>query len=260
MASGTGVAGLAVTALVSALVAFGVASLIPAAPAPAPAPPAAAPAKEAPEDLRKEVERLRRELDELRAAKPAPATAPAAAKETAGTSPAGKGKRSGPAAVTDPDGPLPATRGELAALIDERIDARAAAGSVPFQAPARKTLEEAGAELGLSSVDLDSVKRVWEESEREALTLMMGTGDMDLIKEEVKAAEEDPDKKAALINKVVGNMFRNLGKIATIEGRRERELKKFLSEDQVKKLKGMHIAPVTEGADLEGIMKGTFGD
>jgi len=170
----------------------------------------------------------------------------------------GKGPASDAAA--GPGDPIPGTRGELAKLIDERIDARAAAGTTPYQAPKRMTIEEAGAELGLSSVDTDSVKRVWKESEAEAFTMLLGTGDMELVKEEVKAAEEDPDKKAALINKVVGNMFRNLGKIATIEDRRNKELKKFLSEEQVKKLKGMHIAPVTEGADLEGIMKGTFGN
>jgi hypothetical protein len=254
-------AGLVVTALVSALVAFGVASLIP--PGPAPAPPPAASSTGVPAELRKEVDRLRREVEELRAAKPVPIRAgPKAAAGNAGAPPAGTMDAEA-GAGTDPGGRLPSTRDKLVALIDERLDARAPAATPagpPYKPAKRMTIEEAGAELGLSSVDIDSVRRVWQESEMEALTMMMGTGDVDAIKEEVKAAEEDPDRKAALINKVVGNMFRNLGKFATIEGRRNRELKKFLTEDQVKKLKGMNIAPVTEGGGLEGIMKGTFGD
>lgn len=261
MASGTGMAGLVVTALVSALVAFGVASLLPAASAPAPVPTQEPPPGEGTADLRREVERLRREVEELRAAKPAPirfvrGQAPG---DPGGTDP-GKEKDGEHEASPDPGAPLPSTRADLAKLIDERIDARAAAGVGTGQAPKRKTIDEAGAELGLSSVDIDSVKRVWQQSEMEALAMVMGTADMDAIKEEIKAAEDDPDKKAVLINKVVGNMFRNLGKMATIEGRRTRELKKFLSEDQVRKLKAMNIAPVTDGASLEGLMKGTFGN
>jgi hypothetical protein len=245
-------AGLAVTAVVSALVAFGVATLLGAsAPAGSPASPAG---PDSAEGLRREIDRLRREVQELRAAR-----GPAAVPAPAGAAPAGTAPATAAQAV-------PATREELRTFVDERLAERIAGGLVP-QAPGaaapvavRKTLDEAGAELGLSSVDIDSVKRIYRDSEMEALTLVMGTPDIDAIREEVKAAEEDPDKKAALINKVIGNVFRNLGKVATIEDRRNRELKKFLSDEQMKKLKGMNVKPALEDEGLENIMKGTFGN
>jgi len=248
VSSSTGMAGLAVTAVVSGLVAFGVAALLGPS---APTSPASAPgAPDSTESLRREVERLRREIQELRAGR---AGSPAA--------PAGK---------AEPPVGIPATREELRTFVDERLAERLAgglppgaaggAGSAVSTAPRRPTIDEAGAELGLSSVDIDSVKRIYRDSEIEALSLVMGTPDIDAVKEEVKAAEEDPDKKAALINKVVGNMVRNLGKVATIEDRRNRELRKLLSEDQVKKLKGMNVKPTLEEEGLENIMKGTFGD
>jgi len=255
VSSNTGMAGLAVTAVVSALVAFGVAALLGPSAAPPPSSTSAA-SPDSTESLRREVERLRHEVQELRAGRPAGAAA------TEVPAPGGI-----PAAISGAaDGPAPATRAELRTFVDERLAERLAAGLVPgaavqtYTPPARKTLDEAGAELGLSSVDIDSVKRVWRESEMEALASIMGTPDIETIKEEVKAAEEDPDKKAALINKVVGNMVRNLGKIATIEDRRNRELKKFLSDDQVKKLKGMNVKPTLDDTDLENILKGTFGN
>jgi hypothetical protein len=251
VSSSTGMAGLAVTAVVSALVAFGVAALL--GPAAAPPPSSSASSPDSTDSLRREIERLRREVQELRASR-APAAVPGAAPPAA-------------AAPSAPDeAPVPATRAELRTFVDERVAERLAAGLVPgansqvFTAPVRKTIDEAGAELGLSSVDIDSVKRIWRESEMEALALIMGTPDIEAVKEEVKAAEEDPDKKAALINKVVGNMVRNLGKVATIEDRRNRELKKFLTDEQVKKLKGMNVKPTLEDEGLENILKGTFGN
>ncbi len=252
MASNSGMAGLAVTAVVSALVAVGVAVLLgPVAPTSSSSSSAASP--DTTDGLRREVERLRREVQELRAGRP-PVAAP-------GTGPTPSGDAPAPA-----EGPVPATRAALQAFVDERLAERLAAGIVPgtdsrvFTAPVRRTLDEAGAELGLSSVDIDTVKRIWRESELEALSLVMGTPDIEAVKEEVRAAEEDPDKKAALINKVVGNMVRNLGKMATIEDRRNRELRKFLSEEQLKKLKGMNVRPTLEDEGLESILKGTFGD
>ena len=94
--------------------------------------------------------------------------------------------------------------------------------------PARKRLsiEEAGEEMGLTSVEIDAARRVYRDSEMEMLTCVMGTADLDAIKEEAREAAEDPDKKAALINKAVGNMVRNLGRLATVEDRRNRELKR----------------------------------
>jgi len=261
MASGTGMAGLAVTAVVSALVAFGVSLVFGPALAP---PPGAAPGSpgaagtagapgspESTESLRREVERLRREVQELRG------------RATGTASPAAPAASASP----DPDDPahraIPATREELRAFVDARITERFASvpgGPGSGQARTRKTLDEAGAELGLSSVDLDSVKRVWKDSETEGVTLLMGTTDMDAIREEVRLAKDDPDRKAALINRVVGNMVRNLGRVATIKDRRDRELRKFLSEDQVGKLKAMDIRSTSEDEGMDEIFKGTFGD
>ncbi|HEU4394590.1 MAG TPA: hypothetical protein VFS92_03430, partial [Planctomycetota bacterium] len=157
-----------------------------------------------------------------------------------------------------------ATRAELVALIDERVAAidadPVAAAKAAAAARKRLTVEEAGAEMGLTNLEIDAVKRAYREAENEMLNAIMGTSDVDAIKEEVRAAKDDPDRKAALVTKCVGNVFRNLGHVMTIEDRRDRELKKFLPEEQVKKLKGYDLKPTFDDADLESIMEDVFKD
>ena len=264
MAGSNGMAGLAVTALVSALVAFGVASLLPVGPGP----PAAPAAGDSADGLRRDVDRLRRELEEVRAARGGPGTAPGAVPPGApGTpvaaappSPGAPGAGPGPAE----DGPLPASRGELVALIDERIAGKAAEAiaGVAGSARARRkvTIEEASGELGLSSVDADAVKRIWRESEEELVATVMGTADLDLVKEELRAARDDPDRKAALINRAVGNVIRNLGRVATLEDRRRRDLKRFLTDEQIRKLKEYDIKSTLDDPELEEVLKDAFGN
>jgi hypothetical protein len=246
MSTPTGAAGLLVTALVSAVVAAGVSTLLStSASAPAPSPAAGAGGTENPAagTLEREVERLRTEVREIRA------------ESRATSSPSG-----GPAT---PSSSTPPTRDEIRALVDERVAERlkdapavAAAASEPAK---QRTLDEAGAELGLSSVDIDSVKRAWRASELEAVMLIMGTSDLDAIKEEVKAAEADPDRKKDLIKKVVGNGLRNFAEILTVEDRRNRELRKYLNEDQMKKLKGMDIRSTLADEGLEDVVERAFG-
>jgi len=258
MNGGTGLAGLAVTALVAAGVAIAATFLL-ASPA---APPAAAPGSSAASsgDLRAEVARLRAEVAELRGAKrPSPsASSPAAAPSEvpAGTAASKEG------AADAPSAPLPATRGELDAIIDERI-AKTLKGEGPalLAGGAEKkkvTIDEAGAALGLSAFEIDAVRRVYRDAENEMLSAIMGTTDLEAIRLEVAAAKDDPDKKAALVNKAVGNVFRNLGHVMTIEDRRDRELRKVLPEDKVKQLKDYELKPTFEDAELEGLLKDVF--
>jgi hypothetical protein len=261
VSSGTGVAGLAVTGLVAALVALGASAMFTAGRTP-PVPPAA-PSKDSEADLRREVERLRREVEELRQRHSViAATGIAAASRSADPAGAAPATGTGTAAEGAPpgsDAPLPANRGELVALIDERLAAKGVAAAVDATPPKKKmTIEQAGAELGLSSVDIDTTRRIWRDSENEMLVAFMGTADLEAIKEEVKAAAEDPDRKAALINRGVGNFVRNLGRIMTIEDRRNRELKKFLTEEQMKKLKGYDIQSTLNDPELEDVFNKVF--
>ena len=268
MSGGTGMAGLAVTALVAALIAGGVATLLSSGAPPgsgSPREPDKSPGTPAP-SARDEGERLQRleaAIAELRAARPAPG--PSGATPSAGS--AGSGSEPGAAATTSPGTahePLPTTRAELVALIDERVAAGGAdpvaAAKAAAAARKRVTVEEAGAEMGLTTLEIDAVKRAYREAENEMLNAIMGTTDLDAIKEEVRAAKDDPDKKAALVTKCVGNVFRNLGHVMTIEDRRDRELKKFLPEEQVTKLKGYDMKPTFDDSDLESIMEDVFKD
>ena len=251
MSGGTGMAGLAVTALVAALIAGGVATLLSSGPREPTAPPPPRPAPAARDDGDR-LQRLEAAVAELRAARPAGAAGAGAEPGAPGTPSAGV------------DAPLPASRAELVALIDERIAADnadpVAAAKAAAAARKRLTVEEAGAEMGLTNLEIDAVKRAYREAENEMLNAIMGTTDLDAIKEEVRAAKDDPDKKAALVTKCVGNVIRNLGHVMTIEDRRDRELKKFLPEEQVKKLKGYDLKPTFDDSDLESIMNEVFND
>jgi hypothetical protein len=260
MSQGTGVAGLAVTALVAAVVAVAAAALFP--PSPAAPPPGSRSSAEA--DLREEVERLRAEVAELRASRGAagdpgsaaagPVAGPAA---VAGTGPAPAGSPGEGASA------LPASRDDLVALIDGRIAEKfAAAGPAVASRPAKKrvTIEEAGAEIGLSAFEIDAAKRVHRAAEDEMLVAVMGTADLEAIQQEVRAAKDDPDRKAALVNKAIGNVFRNLGHVMTIEDRRDRELRKVLPEDKVKRLKEYDLKPTFDDAELGEVLEGVFNN
>ena len=260
MSSSTGMAGLAVTALVSALVAFGVAALVGTGPAAAPTAPGGASGRSTEEDLRLEVSGLRREVAELRRSRAPGALPPPPASGT--TAPAGT---AGPGTGTSTpgssaEGPLPTTRADLVALIDQRIGEKAP-GGIASATPGRKrvSIEEAGAELGLSSVDIDTTKRIWRESEGEAIGILMGTTDMDVVKQELREIRDDPDRKAAFINKAVGNAVGNFGRLMTIQDRRDRELRKYLPAETVKKLRTYDIKPGIDDSDLEGVLKEAFG-
>jgi hypothetical protein len=255
MAGGSGLAGLAVTGLIAALVAFGVSTLFSPSPKPVPEP---ARAGSEVEDLRREVERLRREVAEAkdgraaRAAVAAPAPATGASAAPAAT--AAPDAAASPGA--DLDGPLPADRKELVALIDRRVAEKAALMATAAAAPRKRvSIEEAGAEMGLSSVDVDSIKRIWRDSEQEVIVLVMGTPDMDAVKEELRSAKDDPDRKSALINRAAGNAIRNLGRLATMEDRRNRDLKRFLTPEQIKKLKSYDIKSAMDDPELEEILR-----
>lgn len=257
MPGSQGLAGLAVTALVAALVAFGVAALLggPAAP-PAPVLSSPAPAGDGEvARLRGEVARLREDLARVRRdAPPAGAGAAAAPPEEKG------GPTADPSSSTgDPSAPLPATRGELVTLIDARIFEKGLAG-IQAAPPKRKvSVDDACGEMGLSSVETDSVKRVLREAETELIVSVMGTADLDAVKEEIRGVKEDPDAKAALVQKAVGNMIRNAGRLVTLEDRRDRELKRFLTPDQVKKLREYDLKSLVADEELEGILEDVFG-
>lgn len=262
MKSPSGLAGLFVSALVAALVAFAVTALL-GGPAPRAAPPAAPAPESAPpavKDLQRDVARLRAEVEELRGARrTAPPPRDPAAGEPGAASMDGDG--AGPVEEGPAEGALPATRGELEALIDRRLAERAGpAGSEPPPPPRRRlSIEEAGAEMGLSTVEIDAARRAYREAELEMITAVMGTADIEAVKEELRAARDDPDRKAALVQKAVGNVIRNLGKLATLEDRRDRELRNFLPPEKVKKLKGYDLKPVLADRELEDIMKEAFG-
>ncbi len=119
-------------------------------------------------------------------------------------------------------------------------------------------MEEACEEMGLSSVETDSVRRALRDMETELITSVMGTADLDLIKEEVRGVKDDPDRKAALVQKAVGNMIRNAGRLITLEDRRNRELKKFLTPEQVAKLKTYDLKSTVADPELEDILKDIF--
>jgi len=258
VSGGSGVAGLAVTALVAALVAAGVAALLPASPPSTPPAGGGLPAADVTRALREDVATLRAEVAEIRAARAAPPRAPGGAPPPSGDAvPPGTGPA--PPAGTDP---LPASRAELEALIDERIAGAgpAAAAKAAEAAKKRLTVEEAGAEIGLSTLEIDAARRVYRNAESELLLALLGTTDLEAIKEEVRAAKDDPEKKAALVNKCVGNLFRNLGHVMTIEDRRDRELRKVLPEEQAKRLKGYDLKPTFEDVELESVLKDVFGD
>lgn len=260
MSGGTGLAGLAVTALVAAVVAVAAAMLVPPASAPPPEDRAAPPVSG--EDLRSEVARLRGEVAELRRARTSAPASPAAGAPGGDRTPSAGSAGTEGSASPVAAAPLPATREELTALIDARIAERGGAagpGGAPAE-PEKKSvsIDEAGAAIGLSAFEIDAVRRVYRDAENEMLAAVMGTTDMDVIRQEVAAAKDDPDKKAALVNKAVGNVFRNLGHVMTIEDRRDRELKKVLPEEKVKQLKGYELKPTFEDAELEGLMKDVF--
>jgi len=260
MSGGTGMAGIAVTGLVAAVVAMGVSFLVPRDTPPAPpAPPAE---RASSEHLRSEVARLRAEIAELRAAR---AASPGTSKGAVGAPGPGQGP-AGAIAAADPavggEAPLPASRAELVALIDDRIQEKggevlAGAGG---ETPGKKkvSIEEAGAAIGLSAFEIDAVRRVYANAESEMLNAVMGTTDIDAIRQEVRAAKEDPEKKAALVNKAVGNVFRNLGHVMTLEDRRDRELKKVIPEEKAKALKDYDLKPTFEDAELEDLLKDVF--
>ena len=242
----TGWAGLVVTALVAALVSFGVTALLGGNPSPPPAPGTSPEAKSL-EALRDEVTGLRAELRRVRESSAPPATA----QRNPVPSPA-EGQGPGPAPA--PEGALPSTRADLVTLIDARIAEKGPAAGVPSLPPRKRvSLEEAGEEMGLSTVEIDAVRRAYREAETEMITCLMGTADLEAIKEEAEAAREDPEKKEALVKKIVGNGIRNVGKILTVEDRRDRELKRFLTPDQMRKLKGYDLKPVIADADLQGL-------
>jgi hypothetical protein len=92
------------------------------------------------------------------------------------------------------------------------------------------------------------------------LLAVMGTADLEAIREEVRAAKDDPEKKAALVNKAIGNVFRNLGHVVTIEDRRDREMRKVLPEDKVKRLKEFDLKATFDDGDLEDVLGEVFKD
>lgn len=260
MAGGSGLAGLAVTGLVAALVAFGVSAIL----APGAKPPSGAPeASKGDAELRAEVDRLRREVAELRAS--GAANAPGRASAASPTAPGAPTPEPAPAdpkapPAPDAEGPLPADRRELVALIDRRIAEgwKSGAGATAVQPRRQVTIEEAGGEMGLSAVDIDSIRRVWRDFELERVAAVMGTTDLEVIKDELKGAKDDPSKKEALVNKGIANVLRNVGRLATLEDRRKRDLKRWLTDEQIQKLKSYDIKSVLNDPELEEILKDVF--
>jgi hypothetical protein len=60
------------------------------------------------------------------------------------------------------------------------------------------------------------------------------------------------------VNKAVANAIRNLGSLMTIEDRRDRELRKFLPEETVRKLRGYDVQSTVGDPELEGILRDVF--
>ncbi len=258
MASSVGAAGLLVAGIVAAAVSVGITVIAREGRSPSESRPAM-PATGSPDaDLRDRVAALDREVAELRTALRGLRTArgPEAGKEDGAD---GGPSASGPAAAGTPAEALPATAEELAAFVDRRIQARAAATPAePAGPPPRRSVEEVGRELGFTGAQVEGVRQVQRESEEELLEVVFGTTDVESIREQVRGLRDDPDRKAAFLQTLVGNAIGNAGRLLTLESRRDARLRRFLDADQVRRLKGHTLKSALLDDELQGLLDEVF--
>jgi hypothetical protein len=172
-----------------------------------------------------------------------------------------EGSSEGPL-VDGGDDPLPSTKAELLALMDQRMDQRlSGVGTTPPLPvpPKRKlTVDEASDELGLSATQREHFRLVLRETEEEFIEALMGTRDPARIQAQARALRDDPEEKERFIQNVVGNAIRNVGKLVTLEDRRDRRLREVLDKEQVEKVRKMEFRPQIIDEETEKLLEDAF--
>ena len=120
-----------------------------------------------------------------------------------------------------------------------------------------KTLEEVAKEMNLSHGEVEGLRAILRETEEEGIRLLLGDRPWDEIKQEIREAEDDDDKAAELAQRVATNMFTNLGRIATIERRRNRKIRDLLGKDRAKDFASRNVSPVS-GTGFEELLGDVF--
>jgi hypothetical protein len=169
------------------------------------------------------------------------ATAPADADQAPAT----------PGAVA-PDGTPYVSRAELEKALKEHL---ATTQAVPAPEPAvpKRSVEEIAGEMGLSATEEANVRQILRESEEEAIRCLFGERPLAEVRDEFRAAKEDPEKMSALAQDMVGRAFANLGKLMTLENRTKRRVEETLGKERAKEFLGKPRKPVT-GVDVDEVL------
>lgn len=170
-----------------------------------------------------------------------------------GAAPGGAGAEGGVPALVSPDGTPYISEKELEARLAKAGAGGAAFGAGAFPAPvAPKTLEEVAAEMSLSASEEARLRDVLRASEEEGFKALFGDRPVPEIVEEMKRAKDDPDLQEQLIGSMAGNVFQNLGKLATLEQRKKKRVEEVLGPERAQDFLRRPVKPQL-GTDLESL-------
>jgi hypothetical protein len=120
--------------------------------------------------------------------------------------------------------------------------------------PEAKTLEDIARDMNLSAGEEANLREVLRESETELALSLFGDRPIEQIALDVRAAKDDPDKQAELVQGVADNAIKNLGKLATLENRTKKKVENLLGKERAADFLKRPRKPVL-AADFEEFFK-----
>jgi hypothetical protein len=111
--------------------------------------------------------------------------------------------------------------------------------------------------MGLSASQEADVKQALRESEEEAIKSLFGDRPLTEIRDELKAARQDPDRMQQVITETMARGFQNAGKLITLESRTRKKVEGVLGKEKAKEFLSKPRKPVLE-EEYGEILRDTF--